>query len=44
MERYYGLRRDQTVFQSWHPHPAHALPETSRDTLTSLVDFYVEQP
>jgi hypothetical protein len=41
MERNYGLHPDQAIFQSWDAHPAHALPETSPDTLTSLIDFYV---
>jgi hypothetical protein len=41
MEREYGLHPDQAVFQSWASYPTHALPETSPDTLTSLVDFYV---
>jgi hypothetical protein len=41
MEHDYGLHPDQAVFQSWVPHPTHTLPETSPDTLTSLVDFYV---
>jgi hypothetical protein len=41
MERDYGLHPDQAIFQSWHLHPTHAMPETSPDTLTSLVDFYV---
>ncbi|HEY2529191.1 MAG TPA: hypothetical protein VGJ20_14795 [Xanthobacteraceae bacterium] len=41
IERDFGLHPDQAVFQSWHPHPTHTLPETSPDTLTSLVDFYV---
>jgi hypothetical protein len=41
MERDYGLQPDQAVFQSWVPHPTHTLPETSSDTLTSLLDWYV---
>jgi hypothetical protein len=41
MERDLGLHPDQAVFQSWRPLPTHTLPETSPDTLTSLVDFYV---
>jgi len=40
-ERDFGLHPDQVVFQSWHVHPTHAMPETSPDTLTSLVNFYV---
>ena len=40
MERDYGLHPDQAIIQSWHPHPSHAMPESSQDTLTSLVDFY----
>jgi hypothetical protein len=41
MERDYGLHPDQAIFQSWHGHPTDAMPETSPDTLGSLVDFYV---
>jgi hypothetical protein len=36
-----GLRPDQAIIQSWAPNPTHAMPETSADTLTSLVNFYV---
>jgi hypothetical protein len=42
LEGQYHLRPDQEVFQSWMPHPSRALPETQPDTLTSLVDWYVD--
>ena len=37
----YGFRPDQLIFQSWNINPIHALPETSPETLTSLVPFYI---
>jgi len=40
-ERDFGLHPDQAIFQSWHVHPTHAMPETSPNALTSLVNFYV---
>ena len=43
MERDYGLKPDQAIIQSWHTHPTHAMPDTSPDTLTGLVDFYVSR-
>jgi hypothetical protein len=36
-----GLRPDQAIFQSWLPNPTHAMPDSSPDTLTGLVNFYV---
>jgi hypothetical protein len=42
LEGQYHLRPDQQIFQSWMPHPSYALPETQPDTLTSLVDWYVD--
>jgi hypothetical protein len=39
----YHLKPDQQIFQSWMPHPSHALPETQPDTLTSLVDWYIDE-
>jgi hypothetical protein len=40
LEEKYGLRPDQDIFQSWMPHPAHALPEWQSDTLTGLIVWY----
>lgn len=40
MEGQHKLRPDQVVFQSWNPHPTHAMPDAAQDTLTSLVTFY----
>ena len=40
-ERDYHLKPDQAIIQSWHTHPTHAMPDTSIDTLTGLVNFYV---
>ena len=40
MEGKYELRPERVIFQSWHPNPTHALPDSARDTLTSLVNFY----
>ncbi|MHB8812755.1 MAG: hypothetical protein ACYDAE_05765 [Steroidobacteraceae bacterium] len=42
LEGHYHLRPDHQVFQSWMAHPSRALPETRPDTLTSLVDWYVD--
>jgi hypothetical protein len=36
-------RPDRAIFQSWQPNPTHALPETVPDTLTHLVDFYLNR-
>ncbi len=41
MEKKNGLHPDQDIFQSWMPLPAHALPESQPDTLTSLIDWYL---
>ena len=41
LEEKHELRPDQNIFQSWMPHPTHALPESQPDTLTSLIDWYV---
>ena len=35
-------RPDQAIIQSWTPRPSHALPETAPDTLTHLIDAYVD--
>jgi hypothetical protein len=35
-----GLHPRQVVFQSWNPNPTHAMPDSSPDALTSLVQFY----
>ena len=37
------LHPDRAIFQSWNPYPTHVLPETAPDTLTHLVDFYVNR-
>jgi len=42
LEGQYHLRPDHQVFQSWMPHPSRALPETQPDTLTGLVDWYID--
>jgi hypothetical protein len=44
MEGDYRMRPGQVVIQTWHPHPSHALPESSPEALTSLVDFYTAHP
>lgn len=44
LETHYGLRPDQAVIQSWHPHPTHAMPDSSSDSLTSIVSFYAARP
>lgn len=36
-------RPDRAIIQSWQPHPTHALPETAADTLTHLVDVYLDR-
>jgi hypothetical protein len=36
-------RPDRAIFQSWQPNPTHALPETAPDTLTHLVDVYLDR-
>jgi hypothetical protein len=43
VEHTYGFHPDQAVFQSWHKYPTHTLPETSPETLTGLIDFYIER-
>jgi hypothetical protein len=35
-----GLRPQQAIIQSWMINPTHAMPDTSPDTLTGLVNFY----
>ena len=42
MEMQFALSPDQAILQSWQPHPTHALPETSPNTLTHLVNFYFD--
>jgi hypothetical protein len=39
-----GIEPDQAIIQSWMPNPTHAMPETSPDTLTSLVNFNARRP
>jgi hypothetical protein len=36
-----GSPPDDAVFQSWHPHPTRALPETDPDAFTSVILDYV---
>lgn len=36
-----GGHPDRAVFQSWHPHPEHLLPESDPTTFTYLVDRYL---
>jgi hypothetical protein len=43
LEQFHGLRPNQQLFQTWMPHPSHALPESDPTTLTSLVDWYVKE-
>ena len=33
---------DHVIFQSWHPYPKHALPESSPTTFTHLIDRYFD--
>jgi len=40
IETEYGIIPDLAGFVSWNKHPSHALPETSPDTMTSLIDKY----
>jgi hypothetical protein len=40
MEGTLGVRPDQVVIQSWNLFPTNALPESSPEALTSLVNFY----
>lgn len=35
-----GGQPDHVLFQSWHQHPHHLLPETGPDTFTQLIDRY----
>jgi hypothetical protein len=41
-ERDYGLAPDQAIIQSWHKYPTRNMPDTANDTLTGLVNFYVD--
>jgi hypothetical protein len=34
------LRPDQAIIQSWSANPTHAMPDSSPDTLTGLVNYY----
>lgn len=43
MQRKFGVHPDQAVIQSWHIYPSHVMPESSPDTLASVVDFYTAQ-
>lgn len=43
LERQFGSHPDQVIFQSWMPNPTHAMPESSPDALTSLVNFYLNR-
>lgn len=36
-----ALRPDQAIIQSWSPYPTHTMPDSSPNSLTSLVNFYV---
>jgi hypothetical protein len=36
-----GGHPDRAIFQSWHPHPEHLLPESDPSTFTHLVDRYL---
>ncbi len=36
-----GGHPDRAIFQSWHPHPEHLLPESDTSTFTHLVDRYL---
>ena len=40
IESEYGIVPDRVAFVSWNKHPSHALPETSPDTMTWLIDQY----
>jgi hypothetical protein len=40
IESEYGIIPDRAAFVSWNKHPSHALPETSPDTMTWLIDQY----
>jgi hypothetical protein len=40
LETEHGLVPDIAVFSSWNKYPTHALPETSPDTMTSLINRY----
>ena len=42
LEVTYALHPDQVIFQSWMPHPTHAMPDSDPNALTSIVDFYVD--
>jgi hypothetical protein len=36
-----GGHPDRAIFQSWHPHPEHLLPESDPSTFTHLIDRYL---
>jgi hypothetical protein len=40
-EEVWGGRPDHVIVQSWHPYPSRALPDTSRATLTGLLNGYL---
>jgi hypothetical protein len=37
-----GGQPDYVLFQSWEPHPQHALPESDPTTFTGLLDTYIK--
>ncbi|WP_133999823.1 hypothetical protein [Dinghuibacter silviterrae] len=39
----YQLHPDMAIFQSWMPHPTHAMPDSDPNTLSSIVEFYVQR-
>ena len=38
-----GGHPDRAIFQSWHPHPEHLLPESDPSTFTYLIDRYLRK-
>jgi hypothetical protein len=42
LEGKYHLRPEQSIFQSWMPNPARALPESQPDTLMGLANWYLQ--
>jgi hypothetical protein len=40
MEERHELQPDQAIFQSWQSNPTHSMPDSKKDTLTSLVNYY----
>jgi hypothetical protein len=44
MEGDFALRPGQVIIQSWQTKPSHAMPESSPEALTSLVNFYTAHP